>query len=258
MDHSHPSHSRRHRTSPRFENRKSERVDEDLRSYRHDRPLRPNTDSKAPTASRSPISPRMHATPPSPSRTRILSAWRYLHLRHRPVVLRGPRARLGGPGRLYDHAAGGRKTRSLPARRASCARSMNGYSRRSSSRLHEGPDPRALPERDAVRRPYYGSKQRARPSSESPPRMWTSQKRPTRALPQAPTYYSPTEITGPRSINEEQSARPHVPARLHQRSRSTMLRRRRLSRSRPQPSSSIIAPHFVFYIEQYLEDKYGF
>ncbi len=77
------------------------------------------------------------------------------------------------------------------------------------------------------------------------------------ALPQAPTYYSP--YGNNRAALD--SRKNIVLARMkelgyigdaeYQQAKSEVVE------FRPQQSSSIIAPHFVFYIEQYLESKYG-
>src|SRR6185437_15062918 len=77
------------------------------------------------------------------------------------------------------------------------------------------------------------------------------------ALPQAPSYYSPYG-----NNRDALDARKNtVLARMKElgyiSDAEYEAAKNEAVTFRPQQSSSIIAPHFVFYIEQYLEDKYG-
>lgn len=77
------------------------------------------------------------------------------------------------------------------------------------------------------------------------------------ALPQAPTYFSPygnnreALETRKNLVLERMLKLGYITAEEHAQATSEEIV------FSPQKNNSIIAPHFVFYIEQYLEDKYG-
>lgn len=77
------------------------------------------------------------------------------------------------------------------------------------------------------------------------------------ALPQAPTYYSPygsnRDALDARknTVLDRMLELGYITQEEHDQAKAEVVA------FNPQSSSSIIAPHFVFYIEQYLEQKYG-
>jgi 1A family penicillin-binding protein len=77
------------------------------------------------------------------------------------------------------------------------------------------------------------------------------------AMPQSPTYYSPYG----NNVADLDTRKDLVLSRMQQlgyitEAQYTQAKNEQVSFD-PQQTSSIIAPHFVFYIRQYLEDKYG-
>jgi 1A family penicillin-binding protein len=77
------------------------------------------------------------------------------------------------------------------------------------------------------------------------------------AMPQSPTYYSPYG----NNVADLNTRKDLVLARMQQLGYITQAQytqaKNEVVKFDPQQDSSIIAPHFVFYIRQYLEDKYG-
>ncbi|MDB5189291.1 MAG: putative penicillin-binding protein, partial [Parcubacteria group bacterium] len=77
------------------------------------------------------------------------------------------------------------------------------------------------------------------------------------ALPQAPTYYSPygnnRSVLDSRKniVLSRMKELGYINAEQYQQAKDEAVA------FNPQQNGSIIAPHFVFFIEQYLEDKYG-
>jgi 1A family penicillin-binding protein len=77
------------------------------------------------------------------------------------------------------------------------------------------------------------------------------------AMPQSPTYYSPYG----NNVSDLNDRKNLVLARMQQLGYITQAQytqaKNEVVNFQPQEDSSILAPHFVFYIRQYLEDKYG-
>jgi 1A family penicillin-binding protein len=77
------------------------------------------------------------------------------------------------------------------------------------------------------------------------------------ALPQAPSYYSPygnnrAALDARKNlVLEKMKEQGYISDKEYAQAKAEVVT------FRPQQSGSIIAPHFVFYIEQYLEDTYG-
>jgi 1A family penicillin-binding protein len=77
------------------------------------------------------------------------------------------------------------------------------------------------------------------------------------ALPQAPSYYSPYGAnrdaldTRKNLVLDKMLQLGYITQEQHDQAQAEVVT------FKPQAASSIIAPHFVFYIEQYLENKYG-
>jgi 1A family penicillin-binding protein len=77
------------------------------------------------------------------------------------------------------------------------------------------------------------------------------------ALPQAPTYYSPYGQNRAALDNRKDLVLERMKELGYITEGDYESAKAEAISFNPQRSTSIIAPHFVFYIEQYLEDKYG-
>lgn len=77
------------------------------------------------------------------------------------------------------------------------------------------------------------------------------------ALPQAPTFYSPYGNNRAALDNRKNIVLARMNELGYLDDGAYQKAKAEVVEFRPQQSSSIIAPHFVFYIQQYLEEKYG-
>lgn len=77
------------------------------------------------------------------------------------------------------------------------------------------------------------------------------------ALPQAPTYYSPYGNNRSALDNRKNIVLDRMQELGYITAAQNKSAKKEVVTFRPHSASGIIAPHFVFYIEQYLENKYG-